>query len=119
MDKECYTALNTAKRENYAVIYQDKEHLENDNIIKAMMQEVYAKLLKDLNAENTNSPIYTHHIAYINKPYYKRSEPYEQTEKNQIVVDYIASMTDDYFIELYKHLFPKSTLDIKYKGYFE
>lgn len=119
MDKECYTALNTAKRENYAVIYQDKEHLENDNIIKSMMQEVYAKLLKDLNSENTTSPVYTHHIAYINKPYYKRSEPYEQTEKNQIVVDYIASMTDDYFIELYKHLFPKSTLDIKYKGYFE
>ena len=42
-----------------------------------------------------------------------------ETEKNQIVVDYIASMTDDYFIELHKYLFPSSKLDLKYKGYFE
>ena len=37
----------------------------------------------------------------------------------QIVVDYIASMTDDYCTELYKFLFPNSNIDIKYHGYFE
>ena len=40
-------------------------------------------------------------------------------EPNQIVVDYMASMTDDYCTELYKHLFPNSNVDIKYHGYFE
>ena len=44
---------------------------------------------------------------------------YEQTDPNQIVVDYIASMTDDYFIDLHAHLFPESTATIDYKGYFE
>ena len=44
---------------------------------------------------------------------------YEETEPNQIVVDYIASMTDDYFIELYHHLFPNSDKKIEYKGYFK
>ena len=84
-----------------------------------MMEEIYNKLLTDLNDGNTSSPIYIHHIDYINKPYYKRDVAYEETEKNQIVVDYIASMTDDYFIELHKHLFPSSKLELKYKGYFE
>ena len=78
----------------------------------------YEKLLFDLKNNNLSSPIFTHHINYINKPYYKRQTPYLETELNQIVVDYIASMTDDYFIELYNYLFPSSTLQLKYKGYF-
>ena len=84
-----------------------------------MMEEIYNKLLSDLTNGNLSSPIYKHHIEYIDKPYYKRDVPYMDTEKNQIVVDYIASMTDDYFIELHKHLFSKSKLELKYKGYFE
>ena len=56
---------------------------------------------------------------YVNKAHYKRDIPYEQTEPNQIVVDYIASMTDDYFTDLYAYLFPKSDLKINYKGYFD
>jgi dGTPase len=119
MDKECYEALNKAKRDNYEVIYLDKAHNESNEIIKQMMNELYEKLLLDLNNGNLNSPIYKHHIEYINKPYYKRDLPYIENEKNQIVVDYIASMTDDYFIELHKYLFPKSKLELKYKGYFE
>jgi dGTPase len=43
----------------------------------------------------------------------------EQTEVNQIVVDFIASMTDDYFVDLYEYLFPKSPYHIKYISYFE
>ena len=119
MDKECFDALNKAKRDNYKIIYEDKSHNESNAVIKQMMEEIYDKLLADLNDGNISSPIYTHHIEYINKPYYKRDVPYMKTEKNQIVVDYIASMTDDYFIELHKHLFPNSSLELKYKGYFE
>ena len=55
----------------------------------------------------------------MNKAHYKREMPYEDTEPNQIVVDYIASMTDDYFIDLYSHLFPHSDKKIIYKGYFD
>ncbi|MBQ8196889.1 MAG: HD domain-containing protein [Clostridia bacterium] len=119
MDKECFDALNKAKRDNYEIIYLDKAHNESNIIIKQMMEEIYNKLLCDLINGNLSSPVYKHHIEYINKPYYKRDIAYEETEKNQIVVDYIASMTDDYFIELHKYLFPKSNLELKYKGYFE
>ncbi|MBQ0009629.1 MAG: phosphohydrolase, partial [Ruminococcus sp.] len=44
---------------------------------------------------------------------------YEKTEPNQLIVDYIASMTDDYFIDLYHYLFPESNRTITYKGYFD
>ena len=45
--------------------------------------------------------------------------PYEETEKNLLVVDYIASMTDDYFIELHGRLFKESPYQVRYHGYFE
>ena len=119
MDSDCFNALNKAKKENYALIYLDKSHVESNSVIKEMMAKVYEKLLSNLKNKNLSSTIFAHHIDYVNKPYYKRDVPYVQTEENQIVVDYIASMTDDYFIELFKHLFPSSTLELKYKGYFE
>ena len=119
MDSDCFNALNKAKKENYALIYLDKSHVESDNVIKEMMAKIYEKLLSDLKNKNLSSTIFTHHIDYVNKPYYKRDVPYMETEENQVVVDYIASMTDDYFIELHKHLFPSSKLELKYKGYFD
>jgi dGTPase len=34
-------------------------------------------------------------------------------------VDYIASMTDDYLIDLHHYLFPDSSYKVEYTGYFE
>ena len=120
MDAEHFEALKKAKADNYDLIYRnDIVKAEMQSIIKPMMSAMYEKLLEDLINENKSSPIFTHHFNYINKAHYKREAPYEQTEPNQIVVDYIASMTDDYFIDLYAHLFPKSDLKITYKGYFD
>ena len=41
------------------------------------------------------------------------------SEDNQIVVDYIASMTDDYCTELFEYLFPHNHVKVRYHGYFE
>ena len=35
------------------------------------------------------------------------------------MVDYIASMTDDYFIDLHHYLFPDSSYKVEYSGYFD
>ena len=119
MDAEHFEALKKAKSDNYELIYKnDIVKSEMESAVKPMMSQLYEKLLNDLINENKASPIFTHHIAYMNKAHYKRETPYEQTEPNQIVVDYIASMTDDYFVELYHHLFPDSVRKIEYKGYF-
>lgn len=120
MDEEHFEALKKAKADNYMLIY--KNDSVNDvlqNTVKPMMSDVYAKLLDDLIKGNLASPIFRHHIDYVNSAHYARSIPYESTEPNQIVTDYIASMTDDYFIDLYEYLFPGSDKKITYKGYFD
>lgn len=120
MDTEHFNALTKAKSDNYSLIYEN-DNVKNmlNNNIRNMMHEMYEKLLLDLNNKNKSSVIYTHHIDYINKAHYKRDTPYENEESNQIVVDYIASMTDDYFVDLYAYLFPNSKIKIEYKGYFD
>ena len=118
MDQEHFDALRKAKADNYSLIYKQEKVGEAYNTIKPMMAEMYEKLLEDLKNGNKSSPIFTHHIDYVNQAHYTREIPYEETEPNQIVVDYIASMTDDYFVDLYAHLFPDSDKKIIYKGYF-
>ena len=120
MDERHFNALKELKQENYDKIYLcDSVKSKFDQIIKPMMEELYEKLLQDVLAGNTDSPIFTHHVSYVSGAHYQRELAYEETEPNQLVVDYIASMTDDYFIDLYRHLFPNSPRNISYKGYFD
>ena len=120
MDEEHYLGMKNAKRTNYEQIYlRDQVSSVIDRTVKPMMQEMYYKLLRDLKEGNKSSPIFTHHIDFITGNHYAPNTPYIETEPNQIIVDYMASMTDDYCAELYKHLFPKSNIEITYKGYFD
>ena len=100
MDDEHFAALKKAKADNYALIYKnDSVKSAMRETVKPMMARVYERLLSDLVKANFDSPIFTHHINFVNKAHYKRDIPYEKTEPNQLVTDYIASMTDDYFVD--------------------
>lgn len=35
------------------------------------------------------------------------------------IFDFIASMTDDYFIDLYEYIFPDEPYKVNYVGYFD
>ena len=120
MDEEHFAGLKKAKADNYELIYKnDSVKSAMRGTVQPMMARVYERLLSDLINKNSASPIFTHHIDFVNKVHYKREIPYEKTEPNQLVTDYIASMTDDYFVDLYSHLFPNDKPQIEYKGYFE
>lgn len=120
MDEEHFAALKKAKADNYELIYKNNSvKSAMRGTVQPMMARVYERLLSDLVNANFDSPIFTHHISFVNKAHYKRDIPYEETEPNQLVTDYIASMTDDYFVDLYSHLFPNDKPQIEYKGYFE
>ena len=128
LSADSFEALKQAKKENYQKIYKTDMVSEEVNcLIKPMFSEIYYKLLDDLIKGNKDSVIFKHHIDFVNKNtfyYAKNSDesqisPYEKTEPNRIVADFIASMTDDYFIELHEFLFPDSKLKINYKSYFE
>ena len=120
LDHRHFLALRKSKKDNYSMIYESANtRARLDQSAKPMMAEIYGQLLDDLKAGNQTSPIFTHHINYVNQSHYKRDIPYEATEPNQLVVDYIASMTDDYFIDLHHYLFPNSSYRVEYKGYFD
>ena len=120
LDKEHYLGLKEAKKVNYEQIYKTEKVMHIlDNTVKPMMQNMYMKLLRDLKDGNRSSPVFKHHIDFVSGNHYAAKTPYIETEPNQIVVDYMASMTDDYCTELYKYLFPNTPADVKYHGYFE
>ena len=120
LDAKHFKALKKSQKENYELIYNNAAKLAGLNTtVRPMMAEIYGQLLDDLKSGNRTSPIFAHHIDYINSAHYKREKPYESADPNQIVVDYIASMTDDYLIDLHAYLFPNSELKVEYKGYFD
>ena len=120
LDSAHFNALREAKKENYEKIYNlAGTHTGLGAVIQPMMEEVYGQLLDDLKASKLSSPVFTHHIEHINRMESARAFAYEKEEPNQIVVDYIASMTDDYFIELHEFLFKNSQYKVRYRGYFD
>ena len=120
LDAKHFRALRKSRLDNYHRIYNYAASFAGlDTTVKPMMGEVYGQLLDDLRQGNERSPIFRHHINFVNAVHYKRETPYEDCDPHQIVVDYIASMTDNYFIELHRYLFPNSPLRVEYKGYFD
>ena len=119
LDEAHFQAVQSSKRENYDMIYANEPgRVILGRVVKPMMEEIYEQLLEDLLLDKPNSPIFRHHIDYVNGTRYPRTVPYEKTEPNQIIVDYIASMTDDYLIDLHRYLFPASNYYVEYTGYF-
>ena len=120
MSEAMFNDLKRAKRQNYEIIYNKEGLAASDGItVGEMFEEVYEKLLRDLTEGREESAIFRHHIDYLARK--SRSITRESyvgaTEPNQIVVDYIASMTDSYFMTLYAHLFPEHATQIQLRGY--
>ena len=119
MDKQYYTALKEGKKENYEYIYKTETVGSINEVIEPMFEKIYAKCLNYILIKDRSSVIYKHHIDYVKNCNKFYSGPdYESEEPNQIVVDYIASMTDDYMIDLYSHLFPDEAR-VEYVSYFK
>lgn len=121
MDEDYYKAIKATKKENYQKIYfneaVDKVYEES---IRPMFHMMYEKLLKDMRNQDTNSILYRHHINFVKaaSATYGYEQYLEQTTPEQMVVDYMASMTDDYFVDLFTYLFPDSSYKIRYISYF-
>ena len=120
LDEKHFTALKKSKADNYEQIYHRAAETSNfDESIKPMMADIYGQVVEDVRNNRRNSPVFTQHIQYVNRVYNSRRQPYEYDDPNQIAIDYIASMTDNYFIDLHHYLFPDSKLKVEYKGYFD
>lgn len=111
MSEEMFEDIVLAKKQNYQKIYyQEGTVSEFENIVQEMFEEMYERLLADLLSGDESSPVFKHHVASLtSKSSSVKRDKYLQEEPNRIIVDYISSMTDSYFIALYHHLFPTST----------
>lgn len=119
MDDEFFDMLKQAKTDNYRYIYESEAVSgKTAKTLMPMFEKIYEKVLNDIKKADETSPVYRHHIAFIEKSnkYYTKNR-YSANEPNQIAVDYIASMTDDYFVDLYQYWFPDEK-NIKYEPYF-
>ena len=125
MSAEIFADLKTAKRQNYELIYDNEGMVgETKNLVEDMFARMYERLLEDVLTGREDSPIVTLHTAELVKC--SRSwtvDAYLSIEPNRIVCDYISSMTDDYFLSLYRELFPADGVDEAiakyYRGIFD
>ena len=108
MDEEVFDAIIAIKDMNNAQIYQsDAAHKTLDAHIRPMMERLYDRFLADLEAGDESSYIFRHHL---NAWMMKGNAVYREEEPNAIVVDYLASMTDEYFIDLFNKLYPEEAV---------
>jgi dGTPase len=118
-----YHELEQTKAENYELIYENGAVNQlSDEVLRPMFERLYARLLTDAQRAqrgDTDSYLYRHHIAFVQRQrrHYPTASDYQLEEPNQIVVDYLASMTDDYFVDLHDLYFPNEKT-IEYVPYF-
>jgi dGTPase len=95
-------ALRSLKAFNQERIYQNPMVKEQTGKIKLMFQLLFERYLDDLNTENEESVIYTGFLDGM-LPRYR-----EHTPAAGIVRDFIAGMTDEYFLtQCYQNLVPQ------------
>lgn len=119
MSQEAFEDLKRGKRQNYQLIYDREGFADGSgNVVEEMFQEMYERLLADVVAGDESSPVFLHHARNLSRHSLSiDAAEYMAGEPNQIVVDYLASMTDSYFMALYEYLFPRNVKTVVSRGY--
>jgi len=106
---EIFEALKELKDFNYKMIYVRRDLLKKNSSdktfldkLKAKFELIFEKCLKDLEADNYNSPIFKDHIEYIdNQNYSTYFKPLKKSKQLTLIArDYIAGMSDKYFNDI-------------------
>lgn len=104
----CYSqdigeALGALKEFNYRMIYQDQRIKAQTDKIADLGAALFRRFLRDVEDERRDSPIWIDFLDGMAKPYLLAHQPAE------MVRDFIASMTDAYFLRQCQDLFfPKN-----------
>ena len=123
MDEEVFEDLKDLIDENYKIIYSNEQLNEPYyELIKPLMADLYFKLKNDIEKHIFDSPVFTHYLnlSITGDVYREKKSRKIIVDSDTIVADYIASMTDDYFIDLckYLHIDDEMTDKIRYIEYF-
>ena len=97
--KETYLALKKLLDFNYKHIYSNPKKEDKDEKFAKMFEDLFEALLVDLKTKT--GKISTNYLTGKSKTYQKETSP------ERIVIDYMAGMTDDYFMmEYMTHFVP-------------
>ncbi len=122
LDDEHFRAMKLCKEENYRKLYLDEQvqRQVRDSMIP-MMEQLYEAIRRDAVSHDKHSALYRHHIALVEEKqrWYPAEIPYAETDPDDLTADFIAAMTDDYFVDYYRQRFPGSKYDITYVSYFD
>lgn len=97
MSKDIYDAIKELKKFNYENIYDKANTKKQIELYEEQFRFLFNMYLKQLNENKKEEKIYKVFINDMDKSYL------ENNSNERIVIDYIAGMTDDYFINEYKN----------------
>ncbi len=120
MSEEGFREMARAKRENYEKIYGAGEvNGDFSREVGELFELLFDHELAALAAGDESAAIFAHHIRPCERrlAHYGRSYDWESTPE-QTVVDFISSMTDEYFIATCEALFPEAQGLFPRRGYF-
>ncbi len=122
LDEAHFQAMKQCKEENYSRLYQNdivQGQIQREMV--PMMEQLYEAIRKDAVAHDRSSALYQHHVAIVEdkQRWYPAVKPYAESDPDDLTADFIAAMTDDYFVDYYRMRFPRSKHHISYIGYFD
>lgn len=102
------SALGELKKFNYEHIYRNPRVVTGEENIRRSFDLLFSQLLDDLDSGRENSPI----SSFLGDMY---SAYLDSTSNAEKVRDYIAGMTDDYFLYIFNRLFVPEKLPRKFQ----
>lgn len=121
MSEEGFGELKRAKRENKEKIYTSEEvNGDFSRPVRELFRKLYEHELDALASGDTSYAIFSQHI----EPLQRHLEPYGRTydgeeDPDLCVVDFISSMTDDYFMAACEEVFPEARDLFPRRNYFD
>lgn len=103
--KEIYVALKKLLDFNYKNIYSNPKKEDREEKYRGLFISLFESLREDLGAKR--GYIYDFYLAEMNKDYTKGNS------SDRIIVDFIAGMTDKFFINQYKEAFLPKTFNLR------
>ena len=98
LSDDVFKAIEELKQFNYTHIYNKSESARNKEQLEIMFRKLFQQYVKDLETNNIDSNIVSSYLKNMSTTYKENNTIY------RIVIDYIAGMTDDYFLSEYNKL---------------
>lgn len=98
MSDKVFKAINELKDFNYKYIYNYANSKKDIEFYEQAFNTLYNTYIKDLECNRNNSAINEIFLKEMDNNYIKN------TKKERIVIDFLAGMTDDFFLSEYKKI---------------